>query len=269
MQINRISTVGFKTLFRFSSYVDCNGRKRETQNTTGKREDLNYMELARIAKQRFSDFDKINVMPMNGSDGTESYMLGHAFLKTWGEKKAKEKVFPIKVSDIDPFIIKNFGQEGLVSFEPRDIEYFGKDFEKYFEETDMSELPQIWNGYSLRAKAFKLKPSFKELFTFKVEDFQSRVEKIKDNGNSVIIIRNCLAQSFGWPEAGLICHRVSEILKNSSLFVVGQYDRDSMRYMTETLKDLCNLKEVGMNIFSKQANKPLNWLQNLAMKFVK
>lgn len=249
MLVGNTTRQSFGTLFRFSSYTDCNGYSRQTQNTTAKRSDLDYIELAKIAKRRFSEFERINVMPMNVSDGTEAYMLAHAFIKVMG-KRANEKIFPIEASDVDSFIINNFGKKGVVSFEPEDIEYFGKDFNNYFEEIEMSELPNI-NGYSLRAKAFKLKPAFKELFRFNVEDFQSRIKKVKDEGNSIVIIRNCLAQAFGWPEAGLICHRVGEILKDTSLFIPGQYDRENLRDMDITLKSLCDFKEIGKNIFSK------------------
>ena len=39
------ASTSFGSLFRFSSYVDCKGQHRQTQNTTGKREDLDYDEI--------------------------------------------------------------------------------------------------------------------------------------------------------------------------------------------------------------------------------
>ena len=102
MKINSFKTaINFNSLYRRTTYIDCNGIYRESQNTTGKREDLDYDECAKLIKKRFSKFDKINIMPMNGSDGTESYLLAHSLLKVFGEKKAKEKIFPITVTDVD------------------------------------------------------------------------------------------------------------------------------------------------------------------------
>ena len=264
MQVKPYSTAqNFTSLFRFSSYIDCNGQYRQTQNTTEKREDLDYDECASLVKQRFSKFDKINIMPMNGSDGTESYLLAHSLLKVFGEKKALEKVFPITVTDVDPFIINKFGKKGIVALNPEDIKAFGDKFDKYFEEISMDELPKIDNGYSLRAKAFKLTPFFRNLFEFKVQDFQKRIEKLKDDGNSVVIIRNCLAQAFGYVQSMLLTNELSQKLKGASLFVIGQYDRDMMKHFVPEMKCLFDFKEVGMNIFSKQRNKPLSVMQKI------
>lgn len=249
-------------------YVDCYGYKRDSQNTTARREDLDYMRLAKIAKRRFSKFDKINIMPMNGSDGTEAYFIADAVLRVFGEKKAKEKIFPIVVSDVDKFIIENFGQKGVVCLTPEDKKAFGKNFDKYFEEIPMSELPQIPNAYSLRSKAYKLTPFFKELFQFKTMDFQERMGQVSDAGNSIVIIRNCLAQAFGWPETGLICAKMMNILKGASLFVIGGYDRLSLPDMVSTLK-IFDFREVGENIFSKVEYPVVSRFESFLNKFFK
>ena len=260
----------FGSLFRLSSYVDCNGQCRHTQNTTGRREDLNYDECARLIKKRFSKFDKINIMPMNGSDGTETYLLAHSLLKEFGEKKAKQKIFPITVTDVDSFIIYSFGKKGIVALLPEDIDAFGKDFDKYFEEIPRSELPNIPNAYSLNARAFKLTPFFKNLFEFKVQDFQKRITHIKDEANSVVIIRNCLAQAFGYVESMLMVAELDKKIKNSSLFIIGQYDRDMMKHFVPGLKTFFDFHEVGKNIFSKQSNLSNytnSWLAKLTKIF--
>ena len=160
----------FTSLFRYITYTDCNGRLRESQNTTGSRKDLDYDECAKLIKQRFSKFDKINIMPMNGSDGTETYLLAHSLLKTFGEKAAMKKIFPITVTDVDPFIINNFGKNGVVALEPEDILAFGDDFNKYFEPIQKSELPKLSEfGYFQESRAYKLTPFFRNLFQFEVQ----------------------------------------------------------------------------------------------------
>lgn len=253
------SSVHFTSInFRWTSYVDCNGIRRESQNTTGKRNDLDYDECARLIKKRFSKFSKINIMPMNGSDGTGTYLLAHSLLERFGEKKAKEKIFPITVTDVNPFIINEFGKKGIIALEPEDIKAFGKKFNKYFEEIPMSELPKIPLAYSQKARAFKLTPFFKNLFEFKVQDFQQRIIQVNDQGNSVVIIRNCLAQAFGYIESMLLVEKVDKQLKDSSMFIIGQYDRERMSHFVPDMKSLFKFKEIGKNIFSKQANLPFN-----------
>lgn len=260
------SFLNFGSLYRFTSYKDCNGEYRQTQNTTGRREDLDYERFARLVKQRFSKFDKINIMPMNGSDGTEAYLIAHYLLKAFGEKEACEKIFPIKVTDVDSFIIDNFGKKGIIALKPDDIEAFGEDFDKYFEEIPFSELPKICFGYSLTTRAFKLTPFFRNLFEFKVQDFQERIKDFDDQGNSVVIIRNCLAQSFGYIDSMLVVSQLEKKLKNSSLFLIGQYDRDMMKYFVPEIKSLFGFKEVGKNIFSKQANSLQAKISNFCKK---
>lgn len=259
------ASTNFKSLFRLSSYLDCDGYYRETQNTTGKRKDLNYDEFAILVKQRFSKFDKINIMPMNGSDGTEAYLLAHSLLKEFGEKEAIEKIFPIIVTDVDPFIINKFGKECILALNPDDIAAFGVSFNKYFQEIPMSELPQKGIIYSKSARAFKLTPFFRNLFDFRVQDFQKRIQQIEDKGNSVVIIRNCLAQAFGYEHSMLVVEELQKKLKKNSLFIIGQYDRNKMKYFVPEMKSLFGFKEVGKNIFSKQPNS----LRSTFLKFYK
>lgn len=92
--------------------------------------------------------------------------------------------------------------------------------------------------------------------------------QISDAGNSIVLIRNCLAQAFGWLETGLICSKMSNILKNSSLFVIGGYDRFSLPDMVPTLK-IFDFKEVGGNIFSKVEYPVVSKLESFLKKLFK
>lgn len=173
MKIQQIQPApAHRSLVRYTSYIDINGIKRFSQNSTCARLDLNYTELAKIIKERFKHFKKINILPMNGSDGTEAYLIANAIINTFGLKEAKKKVFPIEVTDIDPYIIESFGKKGIIALEPCDEKLFGENLNVFFEKTDKTELP-VGPIYPVQDyNAYKLKPEFKNLFTFKVMDLQ-------------------------------------------------------------------------------------------------
>ena len=242
----------FTSLFRLSSCKDSFGVERSTQNSTSSRDDLNYDELAQIAKNRFKEYEKINIMPMNGSDGTESYCIANSILKTFGESDAEKRIFPIIVSDIDTDIIENYGEKGIVALGEKDENLFGKNLSKYFDSINLSELPDIAR-YPKDAKAYKLKPKFRENFKFEVMDFMNRLKTTKDEGNSIILIRNCLAQSYTRLERTFLFCELDNIMHNNSLFVIGGYDRANIPNLVNDLKTY-GFKEVGKNIFSKNSN---------------
>ena len=76
---NRKTQPSFGSMgFTFGTYKDCFGIKRETQNTTGLRSDINLKDFADIIKWRFRKNDSVNIMPMNVSDGTEGYFFTNA-----------------------------------------------------------------------------------------------------------------------------------------------------------------------------------------------
>ena len=186
---------------------------------------------------------------MNGSDGTESYCIANSILKTFGESDAEKRIFPIIVSDIDTDIIENYGKKGIVALGEKDENLFGKNLSKYFDSINLSELPDIAR-YPKDAKAYKLKPKFRENFKFEVMDFMNRLKMTKDEGNSIILIRNCLAQSYTSWERSLLLSELDNIIHDNSLFVIGGYDRANIPDFVQELETY-GFKEVGKNIFSK------------------
>ncbi len=255
----------FCSLVRMTNYVDINGVKRSTQNSTSFRDDLNYNALAKIIKKRFNGFKKINIMPMNGSDGTEAYCIANEIIEVFGLRTAKKKIFPIDVTDVDSFIIENFGKKGVIAFSDRDIEGFGySNILDYFEKIEESELPKGVIYHMETCNPLKAKPKFKNLFNFTVMDFQERLKTIKDYGNTIVIIRNCLAQSFGEDTAKII-GQVSKVLKDGSLLVIGGYDRQELIDMDSWLKS-SDFYEIHRNIFQKGKPSRLNNSKSLLAK---
>ncbi len=265
MQIRNVSQYNinqpsFGTLFRMLYYTDCYGRSRYTQNSTGVRDDLNYDELASLIKDRFSKCSKINLMPMNGSDGTESYLIANSIINTFGEKEAKEKIFPVLVTDVDPKIVEQYGKKGIVALKDEDIKAFGNNFDRFFERANKWELP-MEEQFSRDLNAYRLKPDFKNLFKFEVMDFQKRMKEVKDGGNSIFIIRNCLTESFGVEETKKIVKDLSSLIHPNSLFVIGGYDRKHMSDFIPTLEFL-GFREIGKNIFSLNGSNSKSVMNN-------
>lgn len=249
---NHPINLNFKSLsYNHVQYIDSKGIQRTTQNSTGMRKDLDYDELATLIKQRFPDSKKIRIMPMNVSDGTEAYLIANSILKIFGKEKAKEKIFPIHASDISSYIIDNFGKRGVVALTDDEKQLFGKNFDKFFKETSFDKLPK--ENYPKDAKAYELTPEFKKYFNFYSTDFQKRLNLLCDEGNSVVIIRNCLAQSFKFYELPNIIFPLGDRLKQGSLFVIGDYDRKNSSLLEFLDSDF---KEVGMNIFGLKNYTP-------------
>lgn len=248
MQISKVQSnnIYFKSLgFNLVRYTDISGKTRETQNTTSVREDFDYDKFAMTLKKRFKEHDKINLRLMNVSDGTEAYLIANSILKVFGKKEAEERIFPIQAGDVCSFVIDNYGKQGIVALTENEKVLFGENFEKYFTEIPFERLPK--HRYLPDSKAYELNPQFKKYFSFYTEDFQKTLKSLpKDEGNTVISIRNCLRQSFpSYPERGLIIAKIHKILKDASLFVIGGYDRT---HIMSFLEDF-GFKEIEKNIF--------------------
>lgn len=238
--------------YRFTSYIDSSGRYRETQNTTSVRDDLDCKELAKIIKSNFKNKDKINLMPMNASDLTETYSITTALIDEMGFANVSKRIAPILATDVDCFVVNNFGKQGLVALTEKDVNKIGvENVDKYFKKAPRGVFPPI-NTVMLPVFHTKYQTSkkFKSLFEVKQMDLQKRIRKIKDDGNSIVLIRNCLAQSFGNVETKLLINTLGKKLKDGSLFVIGGYDRLKLPEMISDLKRE-GFHEIGENIFRK------------------
>ena len=241
--------LAFKSLdYKPTQYRDINGHIRTSQNTTGMRNDLSYTDLAEIIKYRFSDFDRVNIMPMNVSDGTEAYFIANALIDVNGLDKCKKKYFPICASDIDSEVINKYGKAGVVYLSEYEKNLLNSDNSNIFNVCDEFEL----RDESAKGKLCKLSDEHKNNFNFEVNDFQQRLKDFEDEGNSVIIIRNCLRQSFGDIDSAVLVFDIAEKLKGESLLVIGDADRVRMPFFNNAL-NIC-FKEIKHNIFEKRGD---------------
>lgn len=241
----------------FTSIYDYNGVKyrdtilntRSSQNSTGKREDLDYDKLAKIIMTRFKDCDKVNIMPMNVSDGTEAYYIFKPLMEEVGPEEFERKYGKIAATDVYRKIVETYPKRGLVQLyksEPDELRICNKPM---FEQVDKSQYEDSLIKNSEYSDLYKLKPEYRKYFSFETQDFQDRLDNLHDEGNSVVIIRNCLRQSFGDMESALIVDKVARKLKGASLFITGGYDR-GMPLFESALED--NFVEIAHNVWAKR-----------------
>lgn len=223
--------------FTFGTYKDCFGIPRETQNTTGKRNDISLEDFANITKWRFNKFDKVNIMLLNVSDGTEGYLFANALIRNEGWETFEKKYSPIKGSDVMPNVIDNYAKNGLLHLynnEKIEFDRLGMDILKEVDRNDYKDkiIPQA----SYPDKLYKLNNEYRKHFDFHVEDLQSRIIDLKDEGNSIIAIRNCLKQSFGDIKSASIIMQLANKMRGASLLITGDYDR-GCSLINDTLHD--------------------------------
>ena len=243
--------VSFGSLsFCINSYRDINGIVRETQNTTEKRADLDYRKLAAIMETRFCNFNHVNIMPMNTSDATELYYISDAIIETCGFERFKSRYTPILATDVCEEVINKYPMREIVYLKQNEFSELSRiveaeDISKY---KDLCPTPQYW--YHDYYKLYRIKEEYKRLFNFGVCDFQERLKNMKDEGNSVVIIRNCLRQSFGDIESVNIIAKLDKILTGASLFITGNFDRVHMPFFMDILQT--RFKEITHNVWGKK-----------------
>ena len=254
--------------YRETQYLDCNGIWRESQNTTAVRSDLNCKDLAEIIKWNFKDQEKVNIMPMNASDMTESYAIALSLIDELGLEEVKKRFSPILATDIDSFIVNNLGKKGVVALQEIDIKKIGSEnihkfFKPFYGKFPIREcfLPEMNDK-------FKARKNFKTLFNVECMDLQERIQNLKDDGNSVVLVRNCLAQSFMWGEVARIIGQLKDKLKEGSLFVIGDFDRKYLPKMVEELQKN-GFYEIKRNIFRKGKISKFNKYQFFIKSFIK
>ena len=228
----------------FDSYTDSNGIRRSTQHTTDLREDLDYKKVAKIVHREIKsklrknfknnvvsffkktyDFEekhlpKVNIYCMAGSDGTEAYALANAILEEMGFEKAKKYVFPIKVSDACENIIEEYGKKGIIYFYDDEIKKL-KAIKKYLKPTG-----NIYDKIT-DLKEYEIAQEFRDCFTFETADFQEKIKNFppdKENELNIILIRNCLTQSFGSIQTAVLLNDMPNHLPSGSLVIFGDYD---------------------------------------------
>jgi len=235
------------------------------QNTTAVRDDLDWGGLAERIINDYKNKSRVNIFSFACSDGTEPYAVAINLLKKIEEEQhklyivfknkqtmqqQKEKFLPIYASDIDPFMIENCCESGLLGLYPKDVEKLGqKNLDRFLTKTDKAlTCPPQWGEKGDEIRNYQISDELKEAVKFRVGDMLKDIRTIKDEGNSVVMCRNVL------PHLGFMYHEVvtsvSRALKKGSLFVIGDYDTKEIPGLKNTL-EIYDFKEIQRNVFRK------------------
>ena len=188
-------------------------------------------------------------MPMNVSDGTEIYFISQPMIEEFGVEEFEKRIAPILSTDVCGDIIEKYPKRGIVHLfkgEPEELSIFKKPMFSavcpicYPKDIGRSDSPE---------PLYKLNSKYKKYFQFGTQDFQERLANMHDDGNSIVLIRNCLRQSFGDFKSATIAYKLAEKLKGASLFITGEYDR-GMQLFESALDD--NFVEIERNVWGRR-----------------
>ena len=265
MRISKINTIQtnkpvFKSCFR--QYIPRSnknffGNSVIRTSTNVLREDLSWNDLAKYVISHFNCKNKINTYSLASSDGSEAFSYVVSIMEN-SLSSANSKFFPVKASDIDKEVLKT-AKSGRINV--YGIEFamaarlFGIDLTKYLKGKDVSVMI---NGdiisESDTISSYTVVPEIKNKVEFKQSDILTELKNLKDEGNSVVLCRNVFPY-LSYKYVDEVIKTAKEKLNSGSLFVIGNFDRES-RYIDQKLLDngfFNPLKgELNLNIFEKK-----------------
>lgn len=191
------------------------------------RNDLDFENLANYITKNFAEKDKVNIKCLAGSDGSEAYSMAISLMEKTSESE-KQKYFPILSLDRDETII-NSAKEGRINLCRADeikAKQEAKSGKEYF--INKEEKVHINNDLLDKDlyKSYEVIPELREKVKFQKGDLLKEMEELKDDGNSVIMCRNVMPYLHP-AQVSKIAYYANENLKPNSLFVIGDFDRNT------------------------------------------
>lgn len=203
-------------------YVTENGDEFGT-NSWLFRDDLDWTRLVKYENKHFKNADRVNVIILASSDGSESYSKVISLAENLSEDDA-EKFYPVKGYDIDKEMVRASGS-GLLNTSMHDrmmLQIYSDDYEKYFRETNeklvIKDDVQFQNQKTLKATNY-----LKSKVRFNRADMYDVLHSLDDNSNTVLMCRNVLGY-FENDKVEKFVKIVSNKLKSESLFIIGDHD---------------------------------------------
>ena len=190
------------------------------------REDLDWNSFVKHMLFNFEKKDKVNLYSMACSDGSEAYSLAIALMEKL-RKPFYKKFFPIMANDVDNVIINN-AKTGRINIEDCEIYYLNKvgiNLNNYFvnRKQPLKIKGDMRSTNTLGIFSYEPIQELKKAVDFKQSDILTELKNIKDDGNSVVMCRNVMPYLKS-DYIDEIVSTASDVLKDGSLFVTGDYD---------------------------------------------
>ena len=226
-------------------------------NTWFFREDLDWNYFAAYSIAHFKEKEKVNVIQLACSDGSEAYTTILSFINNKNEDFSK--FFPIQAFDIDNEVIKA-AKSGCINIKQRDYtrlsansvyipKYFKPAAAKLVIPNDGADIlfynnPQFYT----KPKTYKVCDELTNKVNFNRADMFNVLRNIKDDSNTIVFCRNVFAYLPAEKTKEFV-EILSKQLKKNSLFVSGSLDSEN------TLLDyyLSNngFKKIMNNVYEK------------------
>lgn len=190
------------------------------------REDLDWFGLAKFIKTHFADKKKVNIYSMACSDGSEAYTMAISLFENLPED-VQSKFLPIIASDIDKKVL-DLAQTRRLNLET--IEFLTSErmyncrIDKYFK-NPRSIVMLDGDVISESDTMLSYQPIYKLAYAVKFHqsDILTELNKIQDDGNSVVMCRNVFPYlSDAYTDE--VVQTAKNKLKKGSLLIIGDYD---------------------------------------------
>lgn len=211
------------------------------------RDDIKWLELAKLEIDLFKNEKKVNIIQFASSDGSESYTKIISLLESKNMNEVK-KFFPIEAYDINPEIV-NAAKSGYINIDEMDLslikenikninDYFQASDETFKIEGDTRKFPK---------RTYIAKEQLQKNVKFNIGDMFNIIQQISQNFSSIILCRNCLGY-FPEEKARDFITDIAKKIKENSLFVIG-YLEDNKKI--GTILEENNFKKIMKNVYQK------------------
>lgn len=232
-----------------SDFCRLPGGKEIGNNSWLFRDGIDWKAFAEYQIRNFADKDRVKVVQLGASDGSEGYTYAMSLLEL--ENNQVSKFFPLMGFDIDRNIVEK-AQSGILKLSDKDLarlKNLNIDYKKYFQKTDEDLVSKTYNIMSSESyHPYKVSEELRKRIIFEVGDMFNIIKHLEDDSNTVMLCRNVMI----YLDEVLNEHFISMVgkkLKTGSLFVIGKLDSE-LEYM-EGLLSKFGFKKVMNNIYRR------------------
>lgn len=217
------------------------------------RNDINWTDFAKYEIENFKNKNKVNIIQLGASDGSEAYTQIISLLEN-GDYSTVKKFFPIMAYDIDDTIV-NIARTKLLNLNGVDESEIAdncNNFHKYFSKSGTrlkipNNLYEHFKSFNSIYTTYKVAPILTNNVCFHKGDIFQLVPNIKDDSNTIVLCRNMLAY-FSPNKIEKVVAALSQNLKSSSLVVTGKLEERLVNFYIREY----GFEEVMKNVFRKR-----------------